>query len=549
MHGFASNVFSLVTVMALGAAAGCGASAPPSAPATPAVETPEPVAKVETSTKLHGTLMGHDGTPMPLAHVSFDGEPLEVAADGSFEWKHASPALVRAKFTGVDHGDYMATLFLSEESVTMNVTLGTYEAPSELEDLSVVEIRFMDKGQVALGSVTPMTKAANGTFAAEVKAKVGQFAYEIRGTTSNTGLSMNSTERTEFRYDGDGNYCNVVQAEGGVVHVAFDPAKSLKSGVATVVRFANPQSKVARIADVFDARKMPSTGDVALSSIGAEIDPEVHSARAIALFSALNTSIQPSPSLVELARMTLADLPPQSVLWKASPGSIVSMAIVAGPEFTGQVDDLIAHFVSQENIGAASKIAFGMLMHASEVQDDEALAHYYALFGKELAGTRVAQFAKMFNPEREIRIGNDLPEFSLVNVDTRADLTKKSFSGKVFLMDFWATWCHPCMEELPNLHATYKKYNQQGFEILSINIDDKPGNGQAMRKKGKFPMPWNNVVLDANQGDAAKRTFEVYGLPTMILVGRDGRVIASEMSLRGPGLARTVEAALRAKAP
>ncbi len=519
--------FSFVLLMLV--AFGCGGSQAELEPATKKAPTTS-----ASTIAFHGKLVGHNGQPMPMAHVTIDGEATQVAVDGTFRFELAPSSFVSAKFTGVDHGDYTARLVLEESDVEVIVALGTYAAPSPLENLSVVELRFGADGNAALGKVTAMVEK-EGVFGATVATTAGEYAYEIRGTTVNSGLSMNGNARTVFRYDGDGNYCNVVESKGGPLEIEYDPTKSHPMGVATTLAFTDAQSRTAKIEAIFAQKQV---------ALVAETDPVLRHARTIALFASKEEPSMSPEALAGLARTTLSDVPTTSVLWAASPGSVVAMANVAGPEHATYVETLVQRFLSEENLGAAAQIALGMLASASTENDEKTARYYYSMFQSDLAKTRAAQVAKMFDPDRLVRPGATVPNFSLKSVDTKATLTAASFGGKVVLIDFWATWCAPCMSEMPNLHATYEKYKSQGFEILSINIDDEPGSSQAMRKLGTFPMPWSNVVVPKAEALAIKKTFEVSGLPTMILVGKDGRIIASDGSLRGPGLERQVSAAL-----
>ena len=104
---------------------------------------------------------------------------------------------------------------------------------------------------------------------------------------------------------------------------------------------------------------------------------------------------------------------------------------------------------------------------------------------------------------------------------TPVDLAK--WHGKVVLVDFWATWCPPCREEVPNVVAAYQKYHDKGFEVMGVSLDeDKQAlldftsqNGMAWPQyfDGKG---WDNSIASANG---------VRSIPAMWLFGKDGRLI------------------------
>jgi thiol-disulfide isomerase/thioredoxin len=103
-----------------------------------------------------------------------------------------------------------------------------------------------------------------------------------------------------------------------------------------------------------------------------------------------------------------------------------------------------------------------------------------------------------------------------------------AYAGKVVLVDFWATWCGPCLEELPNIVAAYEKYKDKGFEVVGVNLDDDVQSVQAFLEPQ--PLPWKTVVA----ADPNARGFEnpmavkcgVDAIPFLVLVNQEGKVEA-----------------------
>jgi peroxiredoxin len=110
------------------------------------------------------------------------------------------------------------------------------------------------------------------------------------------------------------------------------------------------------------------------------------------------------------------------------------------------------------------------------------------------------------------------PDFTLHSVaGTNLRLTEQR--GQVVMLNFWATWCGPCRQEMPQLNRLYEKYRASGFVLFGVNVDEDVRNaaGTSSRLGLRFP-----VLLDTDK--KVSRLYDLSTMPSTVLIDRDGRV-------------------------
>ena len=93
------------------------------------------------------------------------------------------------------------------------------------------------------------------------------------------------------------------------------------------------------------------------------------------------------------------------------------------------------------------------------------------------------------------------------------------FSNKVIYLDFWASWCAPCRTSFPLLNALYQKYQQQGFEVVAVNLDEDLDDA----KKFLVEYPVAFTVLRDEPGEWAE-TYDVESMPTSFIIDKHGTI-------------------------
>jgi thiol-disulfide isomerase/thioredoxin len=115
-------------------------------------------------------------------------------------------------------------------------------------------------------------------------------------------------------------------------------------------------------------------------------------------------------------------------------------------------------------------------------------------------------------------IGDVAPQFQGTTLKgEKFDLT--DFQGKVILIDFWASWCGPCRQEMPYLIELQQKYKKSDFEIIAVNIDDKISN--AIKFINEISGTINFPVINDSQQEIPPK-FQIKGMPSTILVDKKG---------------------------
>lgn len=118
------------------------------------------------------------------------------------------------------------------------------------------------------------------------------------------------------------------------------------------------------------------------------------------------------------------------------------------------------------------------------------------------------------------------------------ELTRLShLRGKAVLLDFWATWCSPCVGNLPKIQELYEHYKDKGLVVIAIHASHNADNLDAFLKERDVAFP---VMLDTGE---TFRRYGIKGIPQYILIGRDGKLVSSGLQGNSPGKG-VLEAAL-----
>jgi peroxiredoxin len=144
--------------------------------------------------------------------------------------------------------------------------------------------------------------------------------------------------------------------------------------------------------------------------------------------------------------------------------------------------------------------------------------------------------------------GQQALAFHARSIDGKTINFPDDYKGRVVLLDFWATWCPPCREELPNVVAAYQQFHDKGFDVVSVSLDQADQQQALVDFTTKNHMTWPQIYDGQNWNAAVAVQYGVHAIPCPILVDGDtGKIIATEDHALGDNLVTALKSALASK--
>lgn len=167
---------------------------------------------------------------------------------------------------------------------------------------------------------------------------------------------------------------------------------------------------------------------------------------------------------------------------------------------------------------------------------DDVIAYYNNLTDRVKKSAPGMALKRKVEDMQLVNVGGMAPNFELTTPEGKK-LALYDLRGRIILLDFWASWCGPCLAEVPTLKAIYEKYHSKGLEILGVSLDEKEAAWKnAIDKKGLI---WQHVSSLKGWKCPVAQRFKVTGIPRMYIIDEKGKIIAQD--LRGEKLAQKMD--------
>lgn len=277
------------------------------------------------------------------------------------------------------------------------------------------------------------------------------------------------------------------------------------------------------------------------AEIEAEADPAV---RRALLLEALSLEVPEEVREARLTREALDALGPAGPLWSAKPELIARALDLVAPSDSAAAERFAAEAIERHpDPEVRAYVVLRRLERADRAGDTEAAQEAFEILQEPAYADSAPSFISgvlfdQYDTAGPVRLGAPVPAFHLPLLEG-GTVSNAALLGTTYLLDFWATWCVPCIAEMPTLHAAYERFHERGFEIVSLSFDDGPRVVEAFREE-RYPMPWLNALVEGGFDHPVADAFGLRALPTILLVGADGTVAATDKDLRGERLEATL---------
>ena len=519
----------------------------------------------EAPVYIKGTLLGSNNKPLIKSsiHAYMYGikkdETLKaVESDGRFSLPFKDVEYFELEFSGVNHKVFYFEMFNfgGNKDIELKIRLEPNMLFEQFEELKVIgnfNSFSFDTGYVK------MKEMPDGKFVANVPNKHDTLFYQILGAAPGP-RSINGTMSMGYVYDGAGDYRSYLISKDSIINIVFDPEKIDMPYRKPMISSPNP--KIEHYINVIS--KLDSINNLAMDIYQKTLNVKKYYQFLFDNIKNLTetekderTKLMLSKYYLEYAyyakakinkdiiRNFLYKIGKKSSYWEKDISFVIpALNFIGDNVFKSDFFNFLIY--KHNSTVVRQKALYEIIEYAFSKKDTlNGLKYYHELVNKYPNSNYTKIIKKEYSPDRKVVVGKYLPYFRIINYDRpNSYITPETLKGKYTLIDLWATWCNPCVSEMPNLHKIFKKFRRKKFQILSISLDRSKNDVKSFRK-GKWKMPWLHSFSKGVWKSDMVDFFEVTGIPKGILINPDGKILVIGDSLRGENLAITLKKYLK----
>lgn len=523
--------------------------------------------------EIKGKLLGYDGRPMPMAHIHYKAGDKEITKqvepDGTFKFSTDNKMYIELSATGVDHKQGRFDVYLANiknTNLIIRLTPNTFAEAGDVLNLTGNFNNYSFEENLAV-----LEKISENKYAANLHFDLDTLIYQMVIYSESEKRSVNGQQQDYYQYDGAGDYRSVLVTNKKDVRIEVDLSKfpsessyakltsdneeynkityAVKSGNQLYRNSIRNRSMIIMAkGDTTIDEKLRQNKLTYMDSLVILIDKEQNKFLRTMLIgnyfavAADGTSIENVQDKVNIkyAQEILNTVKPNSEYFEIR---TLTYLPVHAAKALGKLEEskYLSEFnrLHKDNDIKAEYLS-AMINYFNKDNDSVNVKKYLAKVMSEYPKTRAAKSARMrYSDDLAIKVGKQVPKFSLVSIDdTTRIISSETIHGKYTLMDFWGTWCGPCLMEMENVHKAYDRFKDKNFQMLSIALDAHPNNVKKFRE-GKWKMPWMHAFADGMFESKIAETFEITGVPTVILIDPSGKIVDTD-NLRGEELEKTL---------
>lgn len=155
---------------------------------------------------------------------------------------------------------------------------------------------------------------------------------------------------------------------------------------------------------------------------------------------------------------------------------------------------------------------------------------YYSMLTEKIKSSAEGKYLEreIKNASEAVQVGNHFPLFRLKDENNREVVLKKSSNVKYTFLNFWATWCGPCLQEFPSLRSVYNEFKMNGIAFINISLDKNKGRWLAY--VSEHPFPWAQLIDDFDSTHSIARALRIDAIPSSFLLDGDLKIIAKDIT-------------------